>query len=59
MYHSNDGKSDDTIRIKEILHDEVLFKQLKNSIAAQSSLSSIHAATSQIFACSSWVKNMV
>ena len=42
----DDGKIVNNSRKKEVLSDEDIFKKLKNSIAARTSLASIHAARS-------------
>ena len=42
--HSNDTKLASANRKKDVLSNEVVFKKLKNNIAARSNLASIHAA---------------
>ena len=41
---SNDGNIVNKNRMKEVFSDEDIFKKLKNSVAARTSLASIHAA---------------
>ena len=43
---SDEDKSNDKSRNKEIVNDEALFKKLKNNVKARSKLSTIHAARS-------------